>query len=262
MIQVSMVKAAFDRQWKSSLSSPQTASWVLLALFPAVLIWLIQALRSFDPDAAEQTPWGLLLFFLIVEVECLLNLLLWATPVVQSELESKTWTYLSVRPYGRRASLFGKYLAATLRTILGAWAAIGFAVVLTPVSDKVTLALALAAAATLSSLAYGALFTAIGVLFPQRSMMIAVGYCLVMELMVASIPALINQLTARYHLLGAYFGWRESEQATNFGNSYSEIYGTPAPLFHTLSLTVYTLALLSISWYLVQRREYLTASED
>ena len=93
--------------------------------------------------------------------------------------------------------------------------------------------------------------------------MIAVGYCLVMELLVANIPALINQLTARYHLFGTYFAWRSEEQfASDFGQGYLEVYGDPVVSLRLLALAIYTCALLGLAMVVVQRREYLTAGDD
>ena len=66
--------------------------------------------RCTDERKVPDTVWGLILFGLIPEVITLFGLLLWVTPVVQAELEGRTWIYLAVRPRGRVSMLLGKYL--------------------------------------------------------------------------------------------------------------------------------------------------------
>ncbi len=50
-----------------------------------------------EPPQIPDSAWGLILFGLIPEVITLFGLLLWVTPVVQAELEGRTWIYLAVR---------------------------------------------------------------------------------------------------------------------------------------------------------------------
>ncbi len=61
------------------------------------------------------------LFVLVIDLLCLMGLLLWATPVIHSELEGGTWSYLAMRPGERGPILLGKYLAAVTWTALCAW---------------------------------------------------------------------------------------------------------------------------------------------
>ncbi|MFO7904832.1 MAG: hypothetical protein R6U98_19370, partial [Pirellulaceae bacterium] len=66
----------------------------------------------------DDTLWGWILLGLIPGVITLLGLLLWVTPLVQSELEGRTWGYLAVHPRGRASLLLGKYLTAIVWTAL------------------------------------------------------------------------------------------------------------------------------------------------
>ncbi len=102
--------AAFRFECARSFTISRLAWWTAMAMFPAVLLFLI---RQENPDAlTDDEGLSVVLYFLIVRVLCPLNLLLWATPIIHAELESKTWSFLSVRPHGKSSVLFGKYLAA------------------------------------------------------------------------------------------------------------------------------------------------------
>ena len=80
-----------------SLTPGRLAIWFLLVGFPIVLIGMLR-LNGIGQGASEF--WGIRLYFLCPEVLCLLALLLWATPVVSTEIEGQTWGYLAMRPSG------------------------------------------------------------------------------------------------------------------------------------------------------------------
>jgi ABC-type transport system involved in multi-copper enzyme maturation permease subunit len=89
-----------------------------MALFPVALVAMI---RYQGGPLDRQWPSGIVLFNLIPGLTCVLALMLWATPMVHSELEARTWPYLAVRPGGKTAVLLGKYLSAVAWTIAVAW---------------------------------------------------------------------------------------------------------------------------------------------
>jgi ABC-type transport system involved in multi-copper enzyme maturation permease subunit len=100
-------------------------SWLALALFPSLLMILLQ---SQSQREIPSEPLAIMSFYLVVQIGCMLGLLLWATPAIGSELEAQTWVYVAVRPHGKLAILLGKYLIATAWTAsAGIVSAVGIA---------------------------------------------------------------------------------------------------------------------------------------
>lgn len=171
--------ASFRFECSRSLTVSRLTWWSAMAVFPSVLLFLI---RKDTPDAlTDDQGLSMMLYFLIVRVLCPLNLLLWATPIIHAELEAKTWSFLSVRPHGKSSVLLGKYLAAVAWTIGSGWASIALAIALGPPEDVTRVALLLGELVVLSSFAYGAVYTLLGVLFLKRAMVVTVGYTLFVE---------------------------------------------------------------------------------
>ena len=115
MIDRSKVKAVFCNEWQQTFTVGRMTGWVLLCLFPVLLTTLVYRFGPIDFQTTE--TWTMMLFA-VCEIVCLLQLLLWATPWLFVELEARNWIYLSVRPGGKSAVLFGKYLAASTRTMV------------------------------------------------------------------------------------------------------------------------------------------------
>ncbi len=98
-----------------TLTLPRLLASALLVLFPVALI----ALMQYQGAHFERDQWeAIVLFILIPQVLSMMGLLLWATPIIHTELENRTWTYLAVRPVGKGAVLLGKYMTATVWTAL------------------------------------------------------------------------------------------------------------------------------------------------
>lgn len=169
-----------------------------LAAFPPVLLALIQFHKG---PMHEPVAGGWALFVLIPMMLCLMGILLWATPVVHAEVEGKTWAYLAVRPAGKGPILLGKYLAAAVWTATLALASLtASVVVIRPENGMLSTWLTFAWLVVLSCFSYSAIFVLLGVLFLRRGMLAAVAYTVVFEVLVALIPAVINQFTVQYHL--------------------------------------------------------------
>ncbi len=198
-------------------------------------------------------------FILIPEVVCLLGLLLWAVPVIQAEVEGKTWPYLAVRPCGKVPLLLGKYLTAVLWTA----AAAGLAIVLVlaaalPREGAASLALVLAGLVAFSSLAYGAMFVLAGVVFLRRGMVIIVGYTFVSEFLVSFVPAMINRLTVLYHLRNLMAKWLPAAYVPR----WARLLQSDLPAWqHVLFLAGMTAILLVAAALILRRRQLITAPE-
>ena len=108
----------------------------------------------------------------------------------------------------------------------------------------------------LSCPAYAALYLLLGALFTKRSMVIAVVYTLVFELLVSWVPAVINKLTVQYRLRALMIDWANIE--INGGNDLisAELIGNSPPALHVAVLVGYTLALFVAAICIIRHREY------
>lgn len=249
--------ACFRFECTRSFTISRLAWWSAMAVFPALLLFLI---RQDSPDALKDAE-GLtvVLYFLVVRVLCPLNLLLWATPIIHAELESKTWSFLSVRPDGKSSVLLGKYLAAVAWTIGGGWVCIGLVIALGPPEDAARVAMLLGKLVVLSSFAYGAVYTLLGVLFLKRAMVVTVGYTLLVEGALTVVPAVVNEFTVAYRL--------RTIVVTEF-----DLVGKSAPLGRLVSdgsvaeqitiLVVYAVGALVLALIALRRRQLVLARED
>jgi hypothetical protein len=279
-----------------------------LASFPAAILWLI---RHQGGQLDQQEAWPLALFVLIPELVCLLGLLLWITPLVQTEVEGKTWPYLAVRPAGKLPVLLGKYAAGVFWTMLTGWVALALAAAVLlwplhhgakdPLLRKSLESMGLRANATeaeaeafyaaltpedkaranasvptpaarglglpvwktlaglvaFSSMAYGALFSLLGVVFLRRGMMVAVAYTLI-EFIVRIIPAVIRQITVQYHLQSLLVYWMHWD---GVNREMEPFFGSAAPWENVAVLVGYTVALLAVTAAILRLRELVTAAE-
>lgn len=116
-MQLAKIMAVFRNEWKQTFSVGRLIGWLLVSGFPILLVLLVLQFGQLGQSDTEFWSW---LLFASCEVTCLLQLLIWATPWLHSELEGLSWVYLSVRPGGKTAVLMGKYLAAATRTMVGA----------------------------------------------------------------------------------------------------------------------------------------------
>jgi ABC-type transport system involved in multi-copper enzyme maturation permease subunit len=229
-----------------------------MAIFPAAVIALVQLQGARLETRGDL--WVVPFFVLIPEAVCLLGLLLWASPILQAEVEAKTWTYLAVRPGGKAAILVGKYAAAVVRAILTALAALTLAMaVFRPAEEALRGWACLASLVVLSSLAYASLYLLLGVLFVRRAMTIAVIYTFALEFLVGWIPAVVNQLTVQYYLrslLGQWYGLP--------GNArwLRGMVGIGPAWQYALTLVALAAALLVLSAAIVRRRELVANNLD
>jgi len=241
---------------------PRLIITVGLVIFPGVLAALVHYCGAHvrDPEPLRQPErWTFMMFVLVPEVVCLLGLLLWATPVIQTEVEGKTWPYLAVRPCGKVPILLGKYLTAVVWTVLAAWLALVLSLIVVIPSGKAhSGVLVLGALVVLSALTYGALYVLIGVLFLRRSMIVAVAYTFVFEFLVSWIPAMVKQFTVQYHLRNLAAIWLPSDYVSGF---FLASAGTAPWWQHVLILLGMTAVFLTAAALVLRRRQLITAPE-
>jgi hypothetical protein len=250
--------ALFD--FRRSLSASRLSVFFVLSLFPPAII----TINLFGPGA-DAAP---VIIGVTVMMAGILAELLWATPLVYGELEGKTWLFLAVRPRGILAVLLGKYLVAVLWT--GAVCSVGM-----------TMSVLLAAAGgvanawqmwrvfliliALAAFAYAAIFALIGVVFHRRATVFAMAYVIVLEVVIAQIPAIINQITVRHHLTALAVKWLDfrhlgGEEVPEF--ILEQMLGVHEPDWRNLLTIVATAAIaLAASMQIIRSREYLSADE-
>ena len=253
------IAAVFLFEWKRALTLPRVFWWLVLAMFPMALLLLIKISWAAMPP---REPLWWLLFALIPMLVSMLGTLLWTAPAVSAELERKSWPYLAVRPNGDTAVILGKYLAAVTWAVPAALFGLTGALWFAPTLDFWHAWSTMARLVCLSCPAYAAVYLVLGILFPQRAMVIGVAYSLVFELVISNVPAMINQLTVQYRIRALFIAWGEIpiDIISNvnvmalFGNEYS-------PSFHMAMLAGYTAGLLLLAVLLVRFREFTSADE-
>ena len=176
--------------------------WLGLTIFPLAILTVI---RMNSPGIGTMSDEELfmtvaLIFTLSGGVVCLLALLLSASQVVHTEIERRTWAYVASRPRGRGSFIVGQYLAAVLWSATAAWVAMTGGLVLLNVTPFFEIWLRLTGILLASTCAYGALYTVIGVLFLKRGLTIAVVYTLIVEVVLALVPAVVAQGTIQFRV--------------------------------------------------------------
>mgnify|MGYP006098460711 FL=1 len=271
MIDRAKVKAVFCNEWQQTFTVGRMAGWILLCLFPALLTTLVmvnvewtQVDGQWQMNELPATETWTMMLFAVCEIVCLLQLLLWATPWLFVELEARNWIYLSVRPGGKSAVLFGKYLAASTRTMVGTGIGLLLALLVARPEDGVYVFLVLGTLIAISSFSYAAIFTLLGALFPRRAMVMAVGYSLVIELLISFVPAVINQVSIQFRLRSMLFTWMDFlgvQGSWKPSRGVEDMLGNSSVLLHLGILLVVNVALLGIANQLICRREQVIKVE-
>jgi ABC-type transport system involved in multi-copper enzyme maturation permease subunit len=248
------------------LTPARISLWLLLALFPVMLIGLVRMqLDSFPDQPSEEfnfLGFSIVLFALIAQVVLVLGLLLWASPAINAELEAQTWIYAAVRPWGRVSLILGKYLVAVLWTGSAAVLAAALSVPLTRIAESTAVLWTLLRLIALGSPAYGALYLAIGTLSQKRPMVISLVYTLIVEVVLSLVPAAINQFSVSFRLRSLMAHWQgidklleQRVQDTAF------IFDAGSTGTHIGMLMLYTVSLLSVAIWRASSGEYSLQSE-
>ncbi len=270
IVSASLATCSFEL--RRSFTFQRTAVSVVLALFPPVMLGLLilGMEMSGESDArAVVQDFATVLTLVLVSLVCLLSLLLWATPNVYSELEGKSWSFVASRPGGRVSIFLGKYLASFVVSFGISIVAISLCVALSArnlgIKDPQMLWISLCGIYFLGCCVYGAIFSLIGTFFIKRAMVVAAGYLIGSDMILASIPgALINKLTVRYHLqeigigwMGWFFPMPSTEQ------DYRMVFGAGLPTWMHVSILVgITLSALALGTWIIVNREYITSDQN
>jgi ABC-type transport system involved in multi-copper enzyme maturation permease subunit len=249
---------------KRSLTTFRILTWLAMVLFPIVIVgltvWQTSQLRANSIEDRSKFAFSVMLYVLLPQVVTPLGLLLWATPVVSSELEGQTWIYAVTRANGRRAVLLGKYLVAILWSGSSAMVAATIAVPLTGMAEPLRAWTVIMSLIALSAIAYAALFVLIGTLSQRRAMITAFVYMIIVETFLSLVPATINQLTVSFRLRSILF--QSMELDLRFANQRQEWFLDKTPVWESVGfLGLYAIVLLGVSLWRVQASQYSWQSE-
>lgn len=254
--------SVFGYEFRRSLTPFRIFVWGAMALFPVFLVTMVSYVVQQEAIEAEDNRIGftMLLFALLPEVITILGMLLWATPIVNAELEGLTWIYSVVRPGARRAMLLGKFMMAVLWTASCSCTAATISIPITQM-DKPLLAWGtICTLCVISAIAHGALFVFIGTFLQRRAMVSAFAYSIAIEGIMSWIPATINKLTIGYRLRSVLFECLDLplERMGDIRRLVSD--GTPV-WTHIAILGCGVVVLLALSIWRVQTSQFSIQSE-
>jgi ABC-type transport system involved in multi-copper enzyme maturation permease subunit len=244
--------SVFWFECRRSMTVGRITIWLGLAAFPAVIVMLLRFAQQAPDDAETAVVWDWILFAL-AGVVCLLSLLLWATTIVTEERSANTWCYLAVRSCGVSAVLLGKYLNAVIWSVACTLLAVTLAVAVGQPPRSLSLAGVLIALTLMGAPAYAAVFVLFGVAFDRISMAVALLYALLLEGVVATIPAVISQVTIRYRLQSLFVEWRGDDWNME---QLRKVVASDQPVWQQMvTLAAVTLVLLGVAVTITRLRE-------
>jgi ABC-type transport system involved in multi-copper enzyme maturation permease subunit len=250
-------RAVFDLSLEAMVWSRRSLVMALLLALPVALAIVYRAvLGRLPPRVAAFDFYGNIVVYYYLRFALPVTALFYATALIADEVDGKTLTYLITRPVRRSAILAGKfaaYVATTLTLALPAvvvsffllatasgWGGIGGRVG-DLFRDLGVMALAL--------VAYGALFTLVGVLL-RRPVIPGLLFIFVWEL-VANLPGYMPRFTLTAWLQ-SLIRHRPPQEGV------SAIFGQVLPAALSLQvLTGATLVFLAASLWIFSRREYV-----
>lgn len=250
------VLTVFRFECKRTLTSSRLLFAVLMALFPAAIVLLLQAGGA--QLSETEWVWGLVLAAFGPCLVAAMSCLLWATPVIAAELEGGTWIYLATRPVGKTTVVVGKYAAAAAWAFGVSALAVVSSVMLAGPPEAAKLTAVLLTLSLLACLAYGAIFTIIGVIAPRRAMLTAVLYLLFIELSTLRMTGALKQFAVNFHLrclLKSWMDWpfpRQLEEA---------LFDTAPAIQHVITLLAAVVGLIAGASLILRQRELAAAGD-
>jgi len=204
----SAARGVFDLALEGMVWSGRTVVMAGLLALPVVLAIVYRLVLAKYP-AARLSPldlYGRLVVFFYLRFALPLTALFYATALIADEVEGKTLTYLLTRPIRRESILAGKFAAYVVTTLTLALPAVvvTFFTLMT-VSGRANLGGAVPdllrdlGVAALALLAYGALFTLLGV-FLKRPVIPGLLFIFVWELFLPSFPGYVPRVTLTAYL--------------------------------------------------------------
>ncbi len=257
------ILATFNFEFSRIFKLQRMSVAIVMMLFPPMMIWILSVSGTLAlPEFVIAVLNGMV---------CMLSLLLWATPNVYAELEGRSWTFVTTRPYGRWSILFGKYLIAWSWSFLVSWISLSMSILVVDPEAFISglqpfhVWYVFSALLALASMVYAAIFSFFGVIIQRRAMVFAVGYFLVFELMLAAVPANVGKITMNYHLFSLlikWMGWIVPEDPDFDAQNFGQFYGLFPWWVHVGAVLVMTALMLSASAVIIRSREYVTLEDS
>jgi ABC-2 type transport system permease protein len=183
----------------------------LLFALPAALAAVVNLASRFPPGADKLQ--FVFIFNLIPHALAPLAALLYATGIIQDEVEEQTLTYLLVRPLPRWAIYAVKLLATVLMTsiVTAVFITATFAVIALTASEPITFhlfeqAMKTSAALMPAQAGYCGLFGLMGLLM-RRSLFVGVIYIVFFEGILASLDTVARRMTIMYYYRVLILQW-------------------------------------------------------
>jgi ABC-2 type transport system permease protein len=185
---------------------------ILCLLFALPILFAVLAHRFQDPYQSSEAE-AVLVFGLIPQALLPLAALLFASGMVQDDVEEQTLTYLLIRPIPRwliyLVKVAATWLVISILTTLftaAALAAVYWGIGELAPDALIQRAAVLSGILSLSLLAYTALFGGLSLL-ARRSLVLGVGYIVVFEGVVANVDFVIRHFTVMYYVRTLSVRW-------------------------------------------------------
>lgn len=258
------LRAVFVYEWKRSLTLGRVGWWYAMAAFPVMITILIRTLGDFElhTDIEEQKSiWSVTLYVLIPCVCVVLSVLLTAAPAVASELEQRSWVYLATRPNGIFWLLLGKFFVSVTWATTAAWVGTGFSVALCGMDEPRRMWLSLSVLSLLAAAAYSAVYMLVGAVFPKRAMVFCMIYTVIVELVFASIPAVINRMTVQFRLRTLFVNWMPIDERLKNESVFQYVMAEGSSFMQCFWLVALSSLFLVAAILVAQRKEFTSATE-
>ena len=268
MISIRGTLAVFRFQLRRAATASRMLWWLVMVAFPISVVSLIYWLDNYvrvanapDSNPMPEEVWGVVIYALVPCVVCMLGVFLWTAPTVQSEVENRSWTYLAVRPFGKSSLLLGNYLAGIAWTVTAGWLGITVCTLIAQTDERLRLWSTMMALVPLSCFAYGAIYTFLGAAIRKGPMIAAIIYTLLFEVLLGTIPALVNNATIQFRLRSLLSQWLRLEPDVGPWSGNAQFFGQAPAWQHIAILIGIAMAMLLASIWVIGARQIVAADE-
>ena len=251
--------ALFTATVRRLLRVPRLVSLGLLFLMPTLIVLLAQTQGAID--RAPEIEFAMMFVFVPTAIVPF-TALIFASGLVQDEVEEQTLTYLMMRPIPRASIYVVKLLAsvavtavlATVCTVINE--AVIYAREPIPSGDFPTHVARLVVLYCVTLVAYNAIFGLVGLFF-KKSLPIGVAYIILFEGVLATIPFVFRKFTVVYYFRALAEDWFGGNAEVSRNLSEGWAMGSDAPDATTAILTLLSTSLVCmiIGGYLLTVRE-------
>ncbi len=187
--------------------------------------------------------------------------LLFASGIIQDEIEEQTLTYLLIRPIPRWAIYLAKFCSAalaaclinaifTLLTVMVFWSE-----TMMPYPELLTRAGYVILAMSLATLAYTGIFGLLSLLL-RRSLLIGFVYILLFEGILANIPFIVRQFTVMYYERLLFLNWSDVKRVGQSIWSFEKLEAYPDQQSAIMTLVLIAFFATMFGCYLFTSKEF------